>query len=398
MNRFGTKVSLVGVSLLALGLPVAPAAHADVAPPLATASASVALPGSPSLAVSSGSTVVIASSSLNGRGPGTLAIVDATTPAVTRSVQIGPNPMGLAITPDGARVVTSSWDEKAVRIINARSGALVKKVSVGGKADAVTIGPKGTSAFVYVIDKGYIAKVDLASAKVKGRYPLKTCKNNQPVGLAVTPDSSTLLVSCDEAGLIFMNTSSGRVLGTVDAAGGGTPVFSPDGSLAYAGASAYFTVVDVAQRKAVGDSMLIVKGDGGIDGVDSPMSIAVSPDGSAVYAVMPEVGQVSVLDPRSGKQLSRISADGKTLVGARSAVAGPNGRLSVMARQLLSIDMSSNQVVGADPIDPPVSAGSTLRTVMLDPVLANGSRIGIAWMTFDGDTQKGAGLTVLTMS
>lgn len=345
--------------------------------------------------------MVVASSALTGRGPGTLAIVDATTPVVTRTVPIGPTPMGLAMTPDGARVVTSSWDEKAVRVINARSGSLVKKVPVGGKADAVAIGPKGSSAFVYVIDKGYIAKVDLSSAKVKGRYPLKTCKNNQPVGLAVTPDSSTLLISCDEAGLIFMNTSTGRVVGSVDAAGGGVPEFSPDGSLAYVGASAYLTVVDIAQRKAIGDSMLIVKGDGGIDGVDSPMSIAVNPDGSAVYAVMPEVGQISVLDPRSGKQLSRVSVNGKTLVGATSAIVGPNGRLSVQARgpvQNISIDMGTNQVVGTDPIDPPASAGSNLSNVILDPVLIDGSRIGFPWMTFDGDTQKGAGLTVLTMS
>lgn len=74
--------------------------------------------------------------------------------------------MGLAITPDGTRVVTSSWQAKAVRITNARSGALVKKVPVGGQADALVIGPKGSAAFVYVIDKGSIAKVDLTSAKV----------------------------------------------------------------------------------------------------------------------------------------------------------------------------------------------------------------------------------------
>lgn len=388
---------MVGAVSAAVLLCVTPA-HAADGPPLATTTASVSLPASPSLAVSAGSTVVVAASSLNGRGPGTLTIVDATSPTVTRSVKIGPMPMGLAITQDGARAVTSSWGEKAVRIINARSGALVKKVSVGGKADAVTIGPKGSSAFVYVIDKGYIAKVDLASATVTGRYPLKTCRNNQPVGLAVTPDSSTLLVSCDEAGLVFMSTSSGRVLGSVDAAGGGIPIFSPDGALAYVGASAYVTVVDVAQRKVIGDSMLLVKGDGGIDGVDSPMSLAVSPDGSAVYAVMPEVGQISVLDPRSGTQVSRIGVGGKTLVGAQSALVGPNGRLSVVARHLISIDMGSNQVVGVDPIDPPVTAGSNLGAVLLDAVLADGARIAIPWLTFDGDTQKNAGLTVLTMS
>ncbi|MBM3669949.1 MAG: hypothetical protein FJW97_08065 [Actinobacteria bacterium] len=111
MNRSGIGASLVAASLCTVGLSLAPAAYADPAPPLAAASANVALPDSPNLAASAGSTVVVASSALTGRGPGTLAIVDATTPAVTRTVPIGPTPMGLAITPDGTRVVTSSWQE-----------------------------------------------------------------------------------------------------------------------------------------------------------------------------------------------------------------------------------------------------------------------------------------------
>lgn len=391
------RLSRVIACAAALGCFLSPTAMAADSPTLATSSTSVTVTGYPKLTVSRGSTAFVASDAASGRGPGTLSIIDGATASVTRTVPIGPGPMGLAVTPDGRRVVTTSWQEKAARIMDGRSGALIAKVPVGGQADAVTIGPRGTSAFVYVIDKGYVAKIDLRSTKVKGRYPLTGCRKEQPVGMAVTPDSTMLLISCDETGVILMSTATGRVVKTLgNVAGGGAPVFSPDGSLAYVGASAYVTVIDIGARRVIGDSTLIQKGDGGIDGVDSPMSLAVAPDGSAVYAVMPEVGQISVLDPRTGAQVGRIAIGGKTLVGATAAIMGPGGRLSVVARSgLLSIDPATNTVVGTDPITPP---GSGPSVNLLTPVLLDGSRVAITWATFDSDNAlTGSGMTILTV-
>lgn len=396
-----SRLSRVIAGGMALTCILAPTALAADSPPLATSSTSVTITGYPKWTVSSGSTAFVASDASSGRGPGTLSIIDGATATVTRTVRIGPGPMGLAVSPDGRRVVTTSWQEKAARVVDARTGALVAKVPVGGQADAVTIGPKGNSAFVYVIDKGYVAKIDLRSTTVKGRYPLSGCRKEQPVGMAVTPDSTTLLISCDESGLILMNTATGRVVKTLgDVAGGGAPAFSPDGNLAYLGVSAYITVVDVRARRVVGEATLIQKGDGGIDGVDSPMSIAVAPDGSAVYAVMPEVGQISVLDPRTGAHKSRVTVGGKALVGATAALMGPGSRLSVVTRQgLLSIDPATNAVVGTDVITPPGAGTPDSTSTLMGPVLLDGSRIAVPWATFDRDnTQTGAGVTILTMS
>ena len=392
MLRRLTLVPLAGLTLVAM---IASPAVAVDPLPLATTTSSVDLTaGRPNLTAAAGPMAFIAAESPRGRGPGRLFVVDSGTAAITKSISIGPLPMGLAVTPDGSRVITSSWQERAVRVINPRTGALIRKIPVGGQADAVTIGPKGASAFVYVIDKGTIVKVDLSSNRIKGRYPIKTCKNEQPVSLAVTPDSSTLLVSCDESGVIFMSTSSGRVIGTVNAAGGGVPTFSPDGTVAYVGSSIYFSAVNIKSRSVVGSSTLWRKGDGDVDGIESPMSIAVDGDASAVYAVMPEVGQISVLDPLTGKQLSRVAMDGTPVRGVTSVIFGPNGRLSGVGQKLLTIDPQSNSVIGVDALSPP---GPGATPLVFQSVLLDGSRIGIPWAVFDGGEQSGSGFTMLTM-
>ena len=105
-------------------------------------------------------------------------------------------------------------------------------------------------------------------------------------------------------------------------------MFSPDRRLVYTGIAEYFSITDARTGASVALVDLYGKGDGDIDGIENPMSIAVAPDGSAVYATMPDVGQISVLDPRTGKERSRISLAGSTKLRASGLAVSSDGSVA----------------------------------------------------------------------
>ena len=312
---------------------------------------------------------------------------------------------GPALTPDGKRLAVGSWDDKAVSIIDTRSGKVIKKIAVGGQPDTLFIGPKGSSLFAFLIDQGIVAKIDLKTYRVTGRFPTKaggggTCKKDW-TGMNMTKDSKTLLLACSENGLLFMSTTNGRITGYDSQAGGGDPLFSPDRKLVYTGVANFFNVTDAHSGKSVSTVNLWRKGDGDIDGIESPLSIAVMPDGSKVYATMPEVGQISVLDPKTGKETSRIAIDGKTMINASSLTLSSDGRrLYVVADagSVITIDTTTDSVVGTDPGPLPGPGIDHDTIVSSRAVLLFGSRIGQAWSSFTNGTDTAAGFRILTMN
>jgi DNA-binding beta-propeller fold protein YncE len=398
--RTASALALAASCVLAV-----PAAADDALGPIATGTATVALPSDAGWAFAANPNGRTAYLSLEGQrgAPGRIAAVDAAGPKLVKTFTVGENPVGVAVTPDGRRLVASSWQDKGVRVLDARTGKLLRKVAVGGQADAITIGPKGSSLFVYVIDQGYVAKIDLKSYKVTGRYPLASktgkCRNNQPTGMAVSPDSSLLLVSCDSDGLKILSTANGKVLGSIDGLGGDVPTFSPDGRLAYWGSGNFANVADLATYKEAGAESLWIKGDGSLDGVESPIAYAATPDGAKVYATMPEVGEVSILDPATGNPTGRVTVGGKTRFGANNLLLSPNGsRLYVTTDQatLITIDTATDSPIGVDTIVPPIANG---RTNIYGLLQLAGSKLGVPWGSFsyDSDSAGTGGFTVLTM-
>jgi DNA-binding beta-propeller fold protein YncE len=115
---------------------------------------------------------------------------------------------------------------------------------------------------------------------------------------------------------------------------------------------------------------------------------------------MPDVGQVSILDSRSGEQTGRVTLGGRTLFGASGLTLSKDGtRLYVTQGNggLVTVDTATDTVIGVEP-GPNPTAADTDRTGSIPAVLLAGTRVGIGWATFPNDGPlKAAGLSVLTM-
>jgi YVTN family beta-propeller protein len=387
------------------------AATQPTAGSLATASANVTLPvghdAFAPIAVSpDGRTAYVTAWGERGK-PTYVNFVDVASGKSRQSAAVGKSTSltGPALTPDGKRLAVGSWDDKAVSILDTRSGKVIKKIAVGGQPDTLFIGPKGSSLFAFLIDQGVVVKIDLKTYRVTGRFPTKaggggSCKKDW-TGMNMTKDSKTLLLACSENGLLFMSTTNGRISGYDSQAGGGNPLFSPDRKLVYTGVANFFNITDARTGKSVATVNLWHKGDGDIDGIESPLSIAVVPNGSKVYATMPEVGQISVLDPKTGKETSRIAMDGKTMLNASSLTLSSDGtRVYAVTGDgtVITIDTATDSVVGTDPGPTPDPGIDHDTIVSSGAVLLFGSRIGQAWSSFKNDADTAAGFRILTMN
>lgn len=403
---------ITGLALAAGPLLAGPSATAQDAPgPLVSASADIDLGLSPLLATASpdGRALYVVSAA-NPSAQGVLSWIDPTGPREVRTAKIGSRPTGLAVSPDGKYLVTSSASDRFVRIFNTANGRLVAKVPVGGRPDAVVIGPKGKSLFASVNKGDAVVKVDMTSLKATGRYQVKdrsnNCHSRPPISLAVTADSATLLVSCPAGGLFAMRTLNGKSIGAIDQGDGGMPVSSPDGTHAYWGNRNELWGLDIPRYPMVFTKDLLVDADGEepdvVQRLRTPVSIAITPDGSKVYAAMPDLGTVTRVDPVNLKTpTTRITVDGSSTFGAQQvAVDGTGRRLFIITAdgRLITVDTANDAVIGIDAL-PFATSGPRAANQVIDMTPLSDGRLAFGWTTYDGPGGRaiGTGVSVLTM-
>jgi YVTN family beta-propeller protein len=76
----------------------------------------------------------------NGRGE-SVAVIDVGSRKVTRLIDgVGARPWGIGVSPDGKRLYTANGPSGDVSIIDAATGAVEKRVKVGGLPWGVAVG------------------------------------------------------------------------------------------------------------------------------------------------------------------------------------------------------------------------------------------------------------------
>jgi DNA-binding beta-propeller fold protein YncE len=176
----------------------------------------------------------------------------------------------IAFTPDGTQALVTEKDTGSLAVLDARYGALRRRVDLGA-AGVEGLAVDGEHSVIVANPlAGAVSRVDLESAKVTASCPLP----GEPFEVAVSPDHRRAFVSL--AGLSQI-------------------------------AELDLPSLEVRRRIAVGDH---------------PRALALLPDGKTLVVAAFRGGEICLVDTEAGRETRRITLRGRNL---RGLTVGPDG-------------------------------------------------------------------------
>ncbi|MBM3465175.1 MAG: hypothetical protein FJX76_24015 [Armatimonadetes bacterium] len=251
------------------------------------------------------------------------------------------NVTGVAFTPDGRRVLTSSWDQ-TVRVWDIGTGREVAKLSGhNGRVLDVAVSPDGRYAASGAEDK--TARLwDLTSGQQVRSYTLP----GDGYAVAFSPDGGTLAVGTDDRLAILFPVTGGEPR-KLKSAGGrvGALAFSPDGKrMALGGWDGTVTLCEVATAREIARATLSQYG---------LSKFAFSPDGK-VLACAGGSGIIYLVNPSDLKEMAKLQAEevlitSVAFAGNGQLAAGLTSRRAAVwdvaaARQVASLEGRSSRI------------------------------------------------------
>ena len=181
-----------------------------------------------------------------------LAVVDVATNALTTVVPLASDGFNLIVAPDGQRVYATTADG-TLYVVDAATNTVVTTLAVGAAANGLAFSRNGTVLYVSSRDAGTVVAIDPLANSITRTYTL----GGMPQRLAVSPDGNELYVANEVSGLDLVNVASGAVTSISF----GTPAYG----------------------------------------------LGLTPDGTRLYVLLPQAGEVRILDRAHGCRWRRSS-------------------------------------------------------------------------------------------
>jgi YVTN family beta-propeller protein len=224
----------------------------------------------PHVAFNPAGTVVYATLQ-TGRG---LAVVDVATNTLTTTVPLASDGFNLIVRPDGQVIYVTTADG-TLYVVDAATYAVDTTLYVGVAANGLAFSPDGGTLYVSSRDDGTVVAIDPGADTISRTYPI----GGAPQRLAVAPDGSELYVANETHGLDIVNVASGS-LSTVSF-----------------GTAAY--------------------------------GLGLTPDGTQLFVLLPDLGEVRVLDRASRALVKSIRIGGRP----RNVAFTADGHLALVTNE-----------------------------------------------------------------
>ncbi len=269
---------------------------------------------------------------------GELAVIDTATDTRIATVRVGANPTGVAVHPLAHRVYVTNQGSGTLSVIDTQTNTVVATVGVGPTPVGVAVHPAGTRLYVannaVYPDQisgahGNLTIVDTATYAIVANVPLYDYA--YPVGVAVNPAGTRVYVATSgqlasglvpggpfstgftdtPGGVTVVDTSSKVVITNIPVGNGTSDVaVTPDGTEVYATNRIQGTVsvISTSTNSIVRTYRV---------GTD-PVGVAVNPSGTRVY-VANQVGD------QLGQMLSVITRSTGSVLPVRGVLDSPNG-------------------------------------------------------------------------
>lgn len=203
-----------------------------------------------------------------------LAIVDVASNSLVSTIPLSSDGFNLIVSPNGARVYATTAGG-ALYVIDAATRAVVTTLAVGVAANGLAFSPDGQTLYVSSRDAGTVRAVSVATNAVTRTYTV----GGMPQRLAVAPDGSEIYVANEISGLNVVNVASGNVASV---------------SLGSAG-----------------------------------YGLGMTPDGAQLYVLLPDAGEVRVLERMTRSPVRTITVGGRP----RNVAFDAGGRTALVANE-----------------------------------------------------------------
>lgn len=140
-----------------------------------------------------------------------ITIFDTNTLQKLGEAKTGKEPDAILYDPNTKRVFAMNRTGTST-VVDARSGKVEGTVTLGGQPEFGVADGKG-QVFVNLENKNALVDIDSRSMKVIHTWPLAPCR--EPSGLAIDTAHERLVVGCHNRMMVFVDGTSGKVLGNV---------------------------------------------------------------------------------------------------------------------------------------------------------------------------------------
>lgn len=143
----------------------------------------------------------------------TVTVFDLHSLAVLQRVHVtGQNPDAIMYEPVTHRVFTFNGRSDNATALDARTGAVLGTIALGGKPEfAVADGQGGV--FVNIEDKGQVVAFDASTLSERARWSLPGCE--EPSGLAYDAAHARLFPVCGNGRMVILDSRSGKLVASV---------------------------------------------------------------------------------------------------------------------------------------------------------------------------------------
>jgi YVTN family beta-propeller protein len=276
----------------------------------------------------------------------TFSAFDPGTNAITNRVGIGIDVSGLAVRPDGKEVWFTDFFGDRIAVLATATHRVVATIKAG-QPSAPAFTPDSRTAYVATTQPTTVTAIDTASRRVTAVIPLP----DEPHNLAVSPDGARVYVGTDAVNVLSRNVvvidiASNQIVGRVPmpqnrsnhdvyvtpnsrfaVLDGGDVIdtrtltvvrtmnwrfrasdvaFTPDSRAAYAVDFCGALELGAVRLWDLGTGQLL---DTALTG-GSPISVALTSDGSRLYIALGEVGGIAVIDAVTKQRLDTFGLDG----------------------------------------------------------------------------------------
>jgi YVTN family beta-propeller protein len=160
-----------------------------------------------------------------------VTVFDLKTLKPLKQIAAGKNPDAILYEPGSNRVFVFNGSSHDATVIDAASDTVVATIPLGGKPEFGVADGKGR-VYVNIEDTHEVAAIDVAAAKVAGRYTLTGCE--EPSGLAMDHQRRRLFSVCGNQVMVISQPDSAKVIASLPIGDGSDgAAFDPGTGLAF---------------------------------------------------------------------------------------------------------------------------------------------------------------------